>query len=72
MAGTEGFEPPNAGTKNRCLTTWRRPNIFLQERHILYNKSVAFSTDRKSLGDISLRGLRVTQTRLAPQAPTSC
>lgn len=27
MAGTEGFEPPNAGTKTRCLTTWPRPNI---------------------------------------------
>ena len=25
MAGAEGFEPPNAGTKTRCLTTWRRP-----------------------------------------------
>ena len=25
LAGTEGFEPPNAGTKTRCLTTWRRP-----------------------------------------------
>ena len=23
--GTEGFEPPNTGTKTRCLTTWRRP-----------------------------------------------
>ena len=25
MAGTEGFEPPNARTKTWCLTTWRRP-----------------------------------------------
>lgn len=25
MAGTEGFEPPNAWTKTRCLTTWPRP-----------------------------------------------
>lgn len=24
-SGTEGFEPPNTGTKTRCLTTWRRP-----------------------------------------------
>ena len=30
MAGDEGFEPPNAGTRTRCLTTWRIPsaNIF--------------------------------------------
>ena len=26
MAGVPGFEPGNAGTKNRCLTTWRHPN----------------------------------------------
>ena len=25
MARAEGFEPPNAGTKTQCLTTWRRP-----------------------------------------------
>jgi hypothetical protein len=25
MAGMEGFEPPNAGTRNQCLTTWRHP-----------------------------------------------
>ena len=24
-SGAEGFEPPNAWTKTRCLTTWRRP-----------------------------------------------
>ena len=27
LAGAAGFEPANAGTKNRCLTTWRRPKI---------------------------------------------
>ncbi len=27
LAGAAGFEPANAGTKNRCLTTWRRPNM---------------------------------------------
>lgn len=26
LAGAPGFEPGNVGTKNRCLTTWRRPN----------------------------------------------
>ena len=25
MAGEEGFEPPNDGSKGRCLTTWRLP-----------------------------------------------
>ena len=28
MAGALGFEPRNGGTKNRCLTTWLRPNTF--------------------------------------------
>src|SRR5689334_2429867 len=27
MAGAAGFEPANAGTKNRCLTAWRRPSM---------------------------------------------
>lgn len=26
MAGAGGIEPTNAGSKNRCLTTWLRPN----------------------------------------------
>lgn len=26
MAGAPGFEPGYGGTKNRCLTAWRRPN----------------------------------------------
>ena len=26
LAGDEGFEPPNVGTRTRCLTTWRIPN----------------------------------------------
>lgn len=25
LAGAAGIEPANAGTKNRCLTTWLRP-----------------------------------------------
>lgn len=29
-SGTEGFEPPNSGTKTRCLTTWPRP---ISSRH---------------------------------------
>ena len=29
MAGDEGFEPPNAWTKTRCLTTWRIPIVEL-------------------------------------------
>ncbi len=29
MAGDEGFEPPNGGTRTHCLTTWRIPNLVL-------------------------------------------
>ena len=27
MAGAVGFEPTIHDTKNRCLTTWLRPNV---------------------------------------------
>src|SRR5712692_175687 len=27
LAGAEGFEPTNADSKDRCLTTWLRPSI---------------------------------------------
>ena len=26
LAGAQGFEPRNAGTRTQCLTAWRRPN----------------------------------------------
>ncbi len=29
LAGEEGFEPPNASTKNWCLTTWPLPIVAL-------------------------------------------
>ena len=29
MAGQGGFEPPDGGTKTRCLTAWRLPSILL-------------------------------------------
>ena len=32
VAGAEGFEPSHGGTKNRCLTAWRRPNSFRGKR----------------------------------------
>ena len=28
LAGVAGFEPTNDDTKNRCLTTWRHPNVW--------------------------------------------
>lgn len=28
----EGFEPPNAGTRTQCLTTWRHPNMYCNHR----------------------------------------
>lgn len=38
MAGMEGFEPPNDGIKNRCLTTWRHP-IYTKNNYIVISKS---------------------------------
>ena len=31
MAGPAGFEPTGDGVKVRCLTAWRRPNIWNTE-----------------------------------------
>ena len=31
MDGVVGFEPTNDGTKSRCLTTWRYPNVLSDE-----------------------------------------
>ena len=28
MAGVAGFEPTNAGVRDRCLTTWLHPNVW--------------------------------------------
>lgn len=41
MAGAEGFEPTHAGTKNRCLTTWLRPN---REEMILFTNLTKMSS----------------------------
>ncbi len=38
MAGAAGFEPTDAGTKTRCLTTWRRPNHRLKS----INKNMSY------------------------------
>ena len=42
MAGEEGFEPPNGGSKGRCLTTWLLPNGELQ-----VNKEWSDAVNRK-------------------------
>src|SRR5438270_429077 len=33
MAGEEGFEPPNACSRGRCLTTWLLPNTIVRSYH---------------------------------------
>ncbi len=42
MAGDEGFEPPNAGTRTRCLTTWRIPSVELVNRIPLWMRERGF------------------------------
>ena len=39
MAGVPGFEPGNAGIKNRCLTAWRYPNTVAVTRK--YRRNMA-------------------------------
>jgi hypothetical protein len=38
----EGFEPPNGGTKTRCLTTWRHP-IQLSCHGLVCNSVIAIA-----------------------------
>src|SRR3546814_10610086 len=38
LAGAEGFEPAHAGTKNRCLTAWLRPNSRCDGRSIVQRR----------------------------------
>jgi hypothetical protein len=40
LAGVAGFEPANAGTKNRCLTTWRHPSRPSGERPYSFENPV--------------------------------
>lgn len=45
LAGVAGFEPTNVGTKSRCLTTWRHPNIIVKnvrinEQKYFYTKKI--------------------------------
>ena len=47
MAGALGFEPRNGGTKNRCLTTWRRPNGAVPTR-----ETRGAQRDRRTAGSV--------------------
>ena len=55
LAGMEGFEPPNGGTRTRCLTTWRHPNtLLIISKKILPFKSFskAFLLTKLTISDI--------------------
>ena len=50
LAGAEGFEPTNAASKERCLTTWRRPNanlLRITRKRLLSNKH--YSVGRQTI-----------------------
>src|SRR5687768_2699512 len=38
LAGAPGFEPGDGGTKNRCLTTWLRPNASQRPYNSVFEK----------------------------------
>jgi hypothetical protein len=48
MAGAGGLEPTNAGSKDRCLTTWLRPNTKNFQKLIGNNLSHFFKAARYS------------------------
>ena len=47
MAGDEGFEPPNGGTRTHCLTTWRIPNVSIIIPHIYLSCYNIFNMAKK-------------------------
>ena len=52
LAGAPGFEPGNVDTKNRCLTTWRRPTMASNNAHLFGNpagESAGFSASARTL-----------------------
>ena len=53
MAGAVGFEPTIHDTKNRCLTTWPRPNLDgccnLATKCLAINPVLASGTDKMCL-----------------------
>ena len=45
LAGEGGFEPPNGGSKGRCLTAWRLPSIKLKRIRLEFT---ALKTNHKA------------------------
>lgn len=44
LAGAGGFEPPNVGSKGRCLTTWLRPNQYEMLFNFCSSETLCFSS----------------------------
>src|SRR5437763_15538416 len=68
LAGEGGFEPPNGGSKGRCLTTWRLPKSAGRDSnknpvvcaHSLLGSGpqLSISSDRKHGGGWRARAVR--------------
>ena len=57
-AGAEGFEPTNGGSKNRCLTTWRHPSMFCENKTEHKDRVFRDFWQRKSLlGNTMIRSI---------------
>ena len=66
LAGAAGFEPANAGTKNRCLTTWRRP-IIRPARYPCCGRT--YSQTGRLLQDAARRPFAVATGQQQPRPP---
>ena len=63
LAGAPGFEPGNGGTKNRCLTTWRRPKTA-----VVYGGAVGRAIGRVRASEARRRVCRGGGPTLTPLA----
>ena len=71
MAGAPGFEPGNAGTKNRCLTAWRRPNARRTSRPATPCRALAKLMRRGNRNSRFFSRLATSRQRRDPSAALS-
>ena len=53
LAGAAGIEPTNGGTKNRCLTTWRRPNRESYKYRVFANNHKGVRGTKSRKGEVN-------------------
>jgi hypothetical protein len=59
----EGFEPPNGGTKTRCLTTWRHP---MQPEVFVHNSCTEYIASSQPLSNVTANAAAAGLSKATP------